>query len=308
MYDVCMAKTITSVLNVANQRQAAPEQIASDMDMFEGYWKQQLLKMEDICRQEFERSGDIGEALPNVFFTIAPAEWKYVLPDGVFFEDLLSHQQQMLTLHLHHLHHTMGRLLEVHLLKEACSLRDIGIAKVRQWSFRFEFQARGTLHLHAVLWADLMQGWDAEDLTGRSNTDKSTAFLKLLEQVFHCRADVQCGDSSHVLLKYVAGYLTKASDALQFQATQAQQEGKAEWRQTYRLLSKQSPMEQEITMEFAGLPMVQHSFSGTSVFAPVPGSAAQNESRRQYEAYQHYLGASPDTVGCSTGQGLWRCR
>ena len=298
MYDVCMAKTISSVLNIANQKQTAPEQIACGMDMFEGYWHQQLRKMEDICRQEFETSGNMSDALPSVFFTVAPAEWKYTLPDGVFFDDSLSNQQALLTMHLHH---TLASLLEIHLLKEGRSLKEIGIAKIRQWSFRFEFQSRGTLHLHAVLWADLMENWTANDLCGRSNSDKSSPFLRLLERLFNSRADVQCGDGTHVLLKYVAGYLAKASDALQFQAKQAQHAGKlgGEWRQTYRLLSKRSPMEQEMTMEFAGLPMVKHSFSGLAIFAPIPGSTAKNDSRHHYEAYQHYLSASKDTFGCS---------
>ena len=163
----------------------------------------------------------------------------------------------MITLHLYH---TLQTLLEVHLLKHGQSLARIGIAKVRQWSFRFEFQSRGTLHLRAVLWADLLPGWTAADITGRTNTGKSSAFLRLLEALFNSRADVQCGDGSHVLLRYVAGYLAKASDALQFQSKQAHQgsEG-SQWRQTYRLLAKRSPMEQEMLMEFAGLAMVKHS-------------------------------------------------
>ena len=85
-----MARTISSVINVANQKHIAPEQAASDMDMFEGYWQQQLRKMEDICRQEWERSANMPQALPSIFFTVAPAEWRYVLPDGMFFEDGLT--------------------------------------------------------------------------------------------------------------------------------------------------------------------------------------------------------------------------
>ena len=160
-----MARAISSVINVANQKHIAPEQAASDMDM------------EDICRQEWERIANMSQALPSIFFTVAPAEWRYVLPDGMFFEDSLTEQQDMITLHLYH---TLQTLLEVHLLKHGQNLTQIGIAKVRQWSFRFEFQSRGTLHLHAVLWADLLPGWTAADITGRTNTGKSSAFLRLL--------------------------------------------------------------------------------------------------------------------------------
>ena len=298
LYDVVMAKTISSVLNIAIQKNAAPERICSDMDTFEGYWLQQLRKMEDICRQEHEKSQDMAKALPNVFFTVAPSEWKYLLPKGVFFEDSLSNQQLLLTLHLHN---TLAALLEAHILKDGHSLAQIGLARVRQWSLRFEFQARGTLHVHVVLWADLQQHWTPEDLNGRSNSGKSSAFLRLLEETFKCRADVQCGDGSHVLLKYVAGYLAKASDALQFQGKQARAEGQqaGQWRQTYRLLSKRSPMEQEITMEFAGLQMVKHSFSGIEMFAPQPGSKAQNFARHHYDVYQHYMKQPVEVFGCA---------
>ncbi len=298
LYDIVMAKTISSVLNIAIQKNATPERICSDMDTFEGYWLQQLRKMEDICRQEYEKSEDMVKALPNVFFTVAPAEWKYLLPKGLFHEDSLSNQQLLLTLHLHN---TLAGLLEAHILKDGFSLAQIGLARVRQWSMRFEFQARGTLHVHVVLWADLQENWAPEHLNGRSNTDKTSAFLRLLEETFKCRADVQCGDGSHVLLKYVAGYLAKASDALQFQAKQARAEGEqaSHWRQTYRLLSKRSPMEQEITMEFAGLAMVKHSFSGIEMFAPQPGSKAQNFARHHYDVYQHYMKQPADVFGAA---------
>ena len=285
LYDTCMARTITSVMSVANQKQIAPEQTASDMDMFEGYWLQQLRKMEDICRQEYEHTSSMCEALPNIFFTVAPAEWRYILAHGLFYEEALTEQQDMITLHLYH---SMQALLEVHLLKHGASLQRVGIAKIRQWSFRFEFQSRGTLHVHAVLWADLLPGITAADITARTNSGKTSAFLDLLHDLFRSRADVQCGDGTHCLLRYVAGYLTKASDALQFQAAQAES-NHTQWRQAYRLLSKRSPTEQEILMEFAGLAMVKHSFSGLSIFAPIPGSNAKNSSRHQYAAYQHHL-------------------
>ena len=276
LYDVCMARTISAVQAIAQQNKMSPEKVASDMDTFEEYWHQQLRKMEDICRLEFTRTASMDAALPSVFFTIAPAEWRYLLHEGLFEEGSLADQQQKITLHLYH---TLQTLLEFHIFKDGDSLQRIGIAKVRQWSFRFEFQSRGTLHLHAVLWADLLPGRSAESMTGRSGTDKKSPFVDLLEELFSSRADVQVGDGTHNLLRYVAGYVSKASDALQFSREQAHHAGTptdaSKWRQTYRLLSKKSPMEQEMLMEFAGLPMVRHSFSGHAIYAPIPGSTAK---------------------------------
>ncbi|CAE7342621.1 unnamed protein product, partial [Symbiodinium sp. KB8] len=163
--------------------------------------------------------------------------------------------------------------------------------------------SRGTLHVHCVLWADLLPERTADDLCGRTGKMHHSEFVRLLEDIFRSRADVQCGDGSHNLLQYVAGYVSKASDALSFCHPQAQRDGTVEeqskWRQTYRLLCKRSPMEQEIVMEFAGLPMVKHSFSGVALFAPIPGSKARNTSRDQYLVYQFFLRQAADILGCA---------
>ena len=292
LYDVAMARTITSLINVANQRQIAPEFASMQQDMFEGYRLLQVRKMEDICRREYESTGDMTRTFPNVFFTIAPAEWRYLLPEGLALDDSLSEQQDLITLHLHH---TMGVLLETQLIKHEANLASVGIARIRHWSYRFEFQSRGTLHLHGIFWADLLPNWTAAALTARTG-ESTSPFLALLETLFKCRSDVQCGDGSHCLMKYVAGYVLKASDALQFISHQVTDED-TRWRQAYRLLCKRSPTEQELVMEFAGLSMVKHSFTGFDVFAPIPGSKATNNSRRMYDVYQHCIKKNLDARG-----------
>ena len=292
LYDVAMARTITSLINVANQRQIAPEFASMQQDMFEGYWLLQVRKMEDICRREYESTGDMTRTFPNVFSTIAPAEWSYLLPEGLALDDSLSEQQDLITLHLHH---TMGVLLETQLIKHEANLASVGIARIRHWSYRFEFQSRGTLHLHGIFWADLLPNWTAAALTARTG-ESTSPFLALLETLFKCRSDVQCGDGSHCLMKYVAGYVLKASDALQFISHQVTDED-TRWRQAYRLLCKRSPTEQELVMEFAGLSMVKHSFTGFDVFAPIPGSKATNNSRRMYDVYQRCIKKNLDARG-----------
>ena len=300
-----MARTISSVVNIAESKKVSPEQIASDMDTFQVYWQQQVEKMEDICRQEAGASGRVEDGLPTVFFTISPAEWRYVLHEGMFPEGDLSDQQSLLTLHLYH---TLEAMLGLHLFKEGVSLARVGVAKVRQWSLRYEFQSRGTLHVHCLLWADLLPGWTAENVTARTGGKERSAFLILLEELFRSRADVQCGDGHHLLLQYVAGYVSKASDALTFRSKQAQHDGDgSRWRQVYRLLCKKSPLEQEMVMEMAGLSMAKHSFTGVSLFPPIPGSKAVNESRAHYNAFQQFLhrGAVVDGAATSMSYMQW---
>eukprot|EP00971_Amphidinium_carterae_P013662 269096-Amphidinium_carterae.5 len=89
-YDMAMASTISAVVSIAAQQKVAPDQIASDMDMFQAYWHQQVRKMEDVCRQEMDAGRPVEQSLPSTFFTLAPAEWKYVLHEGMFQEETLT--------------------------------------------------------------------------------------------------------------------------------------------------------------------------------------------------------------------------
>ena len=298
LYDMCLARTISSVVSIADQKQISAGQASSDMDICRGYWLRQVQKMEDICRQESETTNNIEDGLPSIFFTVAPAEWKYILQKTLFLDGSLTDQQDLLTLHLYQ---TLENLLEVHLFKEGISLERIGIAGIRQWSLRFEFQARGTLHIHVLLWADLKPGWTADDVTGRTGEKHNSKFVELLEELFHSRADVQCGDGHHNLLRYVAGYVSKASDALIFEPKQAASAERRQTYRTYRLLCKKSPMQQEIVMELAGLPMVKHSFTGLALYPPIAGSKATNSSRQHYNAYQFFLTQDVDTFGSAVG-------
>jgi hypothetical protein len=105
--------------------------------------------------------------------------------------------------------------------------------------------------------------------------------------------DAQGGECHNNLLKYVTGYVAKASDALQFRSKDRQDSGNPQanslWRQVFRMLSKRSPMEQEMAMDMANLSMVRASFTGACVHAPVPGSTAANNDRHLYNAFQQWL-------------------
>eukprot|EP00971_Amphidinium_carterae_P067122 1328638-Amphidinium_carterae.1 len=134
LYDMAMASTISAVVSIAAQQKVAPEQIASNMDMFQAYWHQQVRKMEDMCRQEMDARRPLEQSLPNIFFTLAPAELKYVLHEGMFQdspdqEETLTEQQWKLTMHMHN---TMEALLEAHLLKNGAHLHGLGIQTIRQ--------------------------------------------------------------------------------------------------------------------------------------------------------------------------------
>ena len=283
LYDVAMARTISTVASLAASKKMAPEAIASDMDMFDAYWQHQIEKMEDICRLEFERHHCLDKAMPSVFLIVAPAEWTFPLHEGIFFEDSLTKQQTMLT---RHIYHVLDSLLQEHILKEGPHQQALGLAGIRQWSFRFEFQSRGTVHIHCVLWADFLPGVTTDMVTGRTGEKHQSLLVRRLEELFSCRVDVQAGKGHHNMMRYVMGYVQKASDALSFKSSEVHSDTNTTWRTTYRLLCKKAPLEQEMALEFAGLSMVRHSFLGANYYAPIPGSEAINLSRSAYKAFQ----------------------
>jgi hypothetical protein len=171
-----------------------------------------------------------------------------------------------------------------------------GIEEVFDYSFRWEYQGRGTIHVHVVAWVRFKDGkTDMSHLDGRSNQeDEKSALVQYLEKLFRSSVDVQCGNGSHCLLRYVTGYVSKASDALTFKQKQYEQKDTSQWRQTYRLLCKKAPLLPEMSVEFATLPLMESSFRGATIFAPVPQAGAgkvnseKNASRALYEEYLKY--------------------
>eukprot|EP00971_Amphidinium_carterae_P138080 2736483-Amphidinium_carterae.1 len=195
LYVTSLARTISSVVNIAKEKKMAPEQLASEMPTFDIFWHRETQKLEDMCRQQ--------SALPNIFFTIAPAEWTYPLHTSMLHvssKSDLSTMQSILTLHVHN---TISALLDEHLLgKSPRSLSRCGLKKVHNWCMRFEFQDRGTLHVHVILWADLQSHVDPAQHSGQTSSSErsSSPFVTFLEDMFFCRVDVQCGDGHHNLL------------------------------------------------------------------------------------------------------------
>ena len=69
IFDIVMARELTSLVNMATAVKASPGEFASGNQAFSKFWEKEQHKLEDICRQH--------DRMPNLFFTIAPAEWKF---------------------------------------------------------------------------------------------------------------------------------------------------------------------------------------------------------------------------------------
>ena len=282
LHDISLARQISAVVAVADARSIAPDEAASNMQCYAEFWKREAEKLEDMCRQHAEK--------PNLFFTVAPAEWKFPIHEGMLAgpkgNASLEDVQTMLALHMYHV---LVEVIENLLLKKELCAGDAGIENVFDYSIRFEFQDRGTLHVHVVAWVKFATSLDPRDvLSGRSGV-KNSKLVAFLENAFRASVDVQCGSGEHCLLAYVTGYTAKASDALVFKAQESTSSGSAasqsRWRQIYRMLCKRAPLEQEMALEFATLPLMRASYRGDHIYPPIPGSSASNQSRQVYEAF-----------------------
>ena len=329
LYDISLARQLSAVVAVADKQKMAPEAATANMQNFSAFWEREAQKLEDMCRQqkilEVQRRADeeselrrldkeLGQkqlryveepatGMPNLFFTIAPAEWKFNWNRAMLqwtkeegFSE--SEAQAVMTLHLNHV---IGSILREVVLKKGAGLTDewsterraAGIDEVYEYSFRWEFQARGTLHVHVVAWVRFMnRDLQPERFNGRSNQDSGKSTLVLyLEMLFRSSVDVQCGGGSHCHLRYVTGYISKASDALSFKMKEYRQVDTTHWRQTYRMMCKKAPLLPEMALEFAGMPMMEASYRGSCIYAPTPNidksnaDASRNISRALYEAY-----------------------
>ena len=99
---------------------------------------------------------------------------------------------------------------------------------------RFEFQGRGTLHIHIALWAIVAAGQELRGTSGQTTSE----FIRFLEREGFASIDVQYGEG---FLNYINGYTAKASDALDFRLKEhLAKDGSHRWRMTYRLMCKQA--------------------------------------------------------------------
>ena len=292
LHDVALAKKLSAIVAVAESQQIAPDEAASDMQIFSAHWHHETEKLEDVCRQ-------LG-GFPNLFATVGPAEWSFPLHAAVFADDAEraespSGNQAVLTLHIYN---ALKAFFE-DLFSDSGQLAELGIAKVDEWVLRFEFQKRGTVHVHVLAWVLYLEGRSGAELNGRSGEEHDSPLVELLERWFSSSADVQASVGSACLLRYVAGYVSKSHDSLNFSRDAKEHGGsgdkRSRWLQVFRMLRKRCLMWQEISLDMAGLPLLRASFTGERVYAPIPGSAAQNRSRFTYQAF---LDAKAESSRC----------
>ena len=208
-------------------------------------------------------------AYPNLFITIAPAEWKFYRP--YFWEPYLQcvwAGSYLMALHMFFVVRTMWLFL--------ASRTGHTFFKVFEWVMNTEYQGRGTPHWHIAAWV-VCYGYLAM-LAGRTGTSVVSAFVKFLAALFQCEIDVQVGNGR---LNYINGYVSKDHDAVDVGLGEyCQNNATAPWLAAYRLLSKSTPCMPEVAIRLAHLSEWERSYAHVLLYPPQPAAMLTVEGRQ----------------------------
>lgn len=166
-YDRWPFKTITGAINSAKQAQCSPAIALEAKTFSQQYWMNQHRYLMDAVRQF---------GFPSMFMTISPYEWTFPCPPWLdHLRDQTGRDTTELaipeTIHIAH-------VLEQYIRGYLCGMNtnrwknhlfakrsDPSVNNVSNYFYRFEFQKRGTLHAHILLWLDDMNEVDVSKLS-----------------------------------------------------------------------------------------------------------------------------------------------
>ena len=167
IFDKYMFKTITGAINTAKHLHVSPFHSLSSKSFSPAFWEWQHRHLLDVVRQF---------GLPTLFITFSPSEWtfpapqwllnvrdRYNLPptktalfETIHFAHVLEQivkgymcgtNNEKWTSHLFHYNHLKNR------------------SSVITYFYRFEFQGRGTLHMHLLVWLNNCKYIDYSKIT-----------------------------------------------------------------------------------------------------------------------------------------------
>ena len=172
-YDRWLFKTITGAVNASKASGCSPNRSLENKSFSKTFWQHQHLFLIDAVHQY---------SFPSLFITISPYEWTFPFPP--FIEEIRNiygkDTTEVAVLETLHIAHVAEQLVRgyvtggncnrwrTHVL---CNVHDPPSKNVTTYFYRFEFQQRGTVHLHMLVWledvscihADLMHAslpWD----------------------------------------------------------------------------------------------------------------------------------------------------
>ena len=287
LYEKQMAMKYFSAHTRAQRMNVTADVMTRDSQASTGYWEIVRDALADLVRIMLLRCYDEANykqlydhvhglrglvwlcAFPNLFITIAPAEWTF--PRPYFLEpyvDCVFAGSYLMALHMYYLVRCVWNFLAN---RWGCRW-----FIVYEYVVKTEYQGRGTPHWHIACWVVCFTL--LRFLAGNTGKRIISAFVKFLQLVFMCEIDVQVGNGR---LNYINQYVAKDHDAVDVGLGEYVQSGStAPWLATYRLLSKSTPCIPEVAIRMASLPEFERSYSHVLLYPPQPKDCVTLDERK----------------------------
>ena len=288
LYETWTARKYFAAHTRAQRMQITADIMTRDSQASSGYWEIVRDALADLVRIMLRRCHDKenypmlyeharnlrGEvwlcAFPNVFITIAPAEW--TMPRPYFLQPYLScifAGAYVMALHMYYLMRCVWKFLSNKFGHK--------YFVVLEFVFKVEYQGRGMPHVHIAAW--VVSYFVLRLLQGNAKDAVLSPFVRFLQAVFKCEIDVQVGNGR---LNYINGYVAKDHDAVDVGMGEYRQKcATAPWLATYRLLSKSSPCIPEVAIRMASLTEFERSYAHVLLYPPQPREVLTVEGRRR---------------------------
>ena len=260
--------------------------MARDSQASAGYWEIVQDGLADLVRIQLDRCCDPahdelynhcsnlrGEtwlcAFPNVFITVAPAEWKFPRPYFLQpYMSFISGAAYIMALHMYWLVFCIWKFI--------ANEKGNRFFRVFEWCMKTEYQGRGTPHWHIAAW--VVCAGNLRLLAGRTGTAVVSGLVYFLHLVFRCEVDVQIGNGR---LNYINGYVSKDHDAVDVGLGEyVQKDASSSWLATYRLLCKPTPGLPEVAIRMAQLSEFEKSYAQVLLYPPQPEAMQEMEGRK----------------------------
>ena len=159
-YDLWLFKTVSGAISSARTLQRSPAHAPNAKTFSAGYWKKQHRLLLDAVAQF---------SYPKAFVTISPYEWSFPMPKWIEHARSVSGcgPTNLAAFETIHIAHILEQLVRGYFCgsntngwnEHVFSYRNSKQrSNVHTYFYRFEFQQRGTEHLHLLVWIKNIHG------------------------------------------------------------------------------------------------------------------------------------------------------
>ena len=155
-YDLWLFKTVSGAISTARKMHCSPARALNAKTFSPGYWKMQHRLLQDAVDQY---------GYPSLFLTISPYEWTFPMAEWVtnMRHAIGKNPTELAGFETIHIAHTLEQVIRGYLCGSNTNKWNKHVfnyeglehyTNVNTYFYRFEFQQRGTLHVHLLVWLD----------------------------------------------------------------------------------------------------------------------------------------------------------